>query len=203
MPSRLCLAFALVLAACGNADPASPRAAAAEVERPSPAAPISDNPHPAEMATHCLRVVGAMITGPQAERCKSEHLWATASEKKAPLSDACLLHRITLTARSVAIDMALIPRSSPYLPSAMLSLNECQVAGQFILLSPFDYPDKTDDQDRLTFISFALRTIGEDRRWSPPGNSADTTVWSLCQAFEVSTDETIKQQAREALGCDW
>jgi hypothetical protein len=202
MASKWFLAVALLLAACGNADPANPVAAAAEVARPSPAAPISDNPHPAEMATHCLRVVGAMITGPQAERCQAEHLWATATDGSGALSDSCLLVRLVYAADKVAKEAVIIPQGSRGMYQTMLELDRCIVAKEFIRLAPAPLTEtSTMAENQAAFISFALQAIGEDRKWSDSPTIGSTDIAGMCQAFEVATDETIKRQAKEALGC--
>ena len=209
----LIASFLGVLAACdSNTAPASSpgkaghAAATIPIAEPSiattAATPITDNPHPSEMATHCLRVLGALAEGPQVERCQSLRLWAVASDGRASLSDNCLLHRLTFEAYLLAKEMALIPRGSPGAYQNQMDLNDCNVAGEGINLAPFVYADaNTETENKLAFISFALRAIGEDRKWSIVSQIHSTDLAAMCTAFEVATDEAIKRQAKEDLGC--
>ena len=108
------IGIALLLAACGNADQAqAPAASTVVAEAQSPAALISEYPHPAEMATHCLRVLGAGLDDARAERCKVQHLWAASTGRTGPLSDRCLLHRLTSDAYS--------PADTPFSTTSMRS----------------------------------------------------------------------------------
>lgn len=201
-------AVAVALMGCGNNSPppetvqVASAPTNAQILEAAGAPPLPDNPHPAELATHCLRVLGSLTEGPHVERCKAEGLWATAAERTSPVGESCMLPRLAVKAMEVAKDAGIIPRSSGWLPDTVLTLEGCNRTNQFVRLSPYAFAGQaSSDENRTAFISFALRAIGESRKWSMNASLSDTDTATLCIAFEVATDDTLRQQAREALSC--
>jgi hypothetical protein len=198
------VSLAAALVACGNNSPLPSETAAtddAELIEAMPPPPLPDNPHPAELATHCLRVLGSVTDGAHVERCKSEGLWAVASDRTGPVSEGCMLPRLVHTATSAAKEAGIIPRGSAWLAHTILTLDHCNKASQFVRLTPYPFTDRGAAGNEVALISFALRAIGEDRKWSPIPILSGADTASLCQAFEVATDEALRQQAKQALGC--
>jgi hypothetical protein len=203
----------LTLAACGNQEPAVEAAMGqagletteAFEARPfvgPPAAEIATKPHPAQMATHCLRVAAAAIGGTQREECVHQRLWVSASNQRGPLSDSCLINRLTLEAFDEAKSVALIPDGG-FLSATMLATSDCIESGQFARFQPYAYGGgEPTEGDSIEFIGYALRVIGEDRKWSPTFGSINTTdVSILCRYLDVATDRDIRSLANEALDC--
>ena len=164
-----CLAVAL--GACGDSTPSvwAEIEPVAEVAAP----PLPDNPHPAELATHCLLVLGSLEQGPHVELCKEARLWAMATERKGTVGAYCVLSRFTLEALVAARDAAIIPRSSAGVIPTILAVDGCNQSNQFVQLAP--YPFTGDESaDQKAFISFYLRAVGEDVKWSTlPSIKAD------------------------------
>lgn len=204
----LAAGLALLMAACsGERDQVTSTdvaADAAEVAPEAAAIDLPDNPHPAELATYCLRVLGALTEGPHVDRCKAERLWALVTERRGVLGESCMFHRMVLNATVVAKDTGIIPQGGAWIVKTILAADACAQEGSFIRLAPFPFSEPASEpENEVAFISFALRAIGEDRKWSiiPTLDRVDSS--GLCEAFEVATVESLRRQAGEALGCDW
>lgn len=204
----LAAGLALLMAACsGERDQVTSTdvaTAAAEAAPEAAALDLPDNPHPAELATYCLRVVGALTEGPHAERCKAEGLWAVATRRRGVLSESCMFHRMVLASTLVAKDAGIIPQGGAWMAKTIQSADDCAKAGRFIRLSPYPFSEPASaPENDVAFISFALRVIAEDREWSGIPTLDRTDAQDLCKSFEVATVESLRRQAEEALGCDW
>lgn len=198
--------LALLLMACsGESEPAlAPAVAPAELAAEAVAPDIPDNPHPAELATYCLRVLGALTEGPHVERCKAAGLWAVATDRRGVLGESCVFHRMVLASTLIAKDAGIIPQGGAWIAKTILAADDCAKAGQFARISPFPFIEPASARENeVAFISFALRTMGEDRKWSVIPTLDPADAHGLCEAYAVATVENLRRQAEEALGCDW
>lgn len=204
----LAASLPLLLTACsGERNPAAtidPAVVPAEVAPEASVIDIPDNPHPAELATHCLRVLGGLTEGPHVERCQAGGLWALTTGKSGPVSESCMFHRMVLNSTLVAKGAGIIPQRGAWIAKTILAADDCAKADQFVRLSPFPFVEPAStSENEVAFISFALRVIDEDRRWSGIPTLDRTDANDLCKSFEVATVESLRRQAEEALGCDW
>lgn len=165
------------------------------------AAPIAAKPHPAQMAMHCLRVLASADPTAHEKSCRQSAYWAAVSKQRGPISDQCLLVRLVLEANNVATEEGIVPASSLFLPSMALKVNDCNIGNEFLRIAPYAASGVTTAAEKIDFVKFALRAIGEDQEWSTFPTIEETDRFVMCKALRVATVPELRSEAKDALGC--